>query len=47
MIRAILVSLRPHQWTKNLLVFAALALSKHLFEREAFLRALLHAVRVR
>jgi 4-hydroxybenzoate polyprenyltransferase len=40
-IRAILVSLRPHQWTKNLLVFAALALSKHLFEREAFLRALL------
>ncbi len=41
MIRAILVSLRPHQWTKNLLVFAALALSKHLFEREAFLRALL------
>ena len=41
MIRAILASLRPHQWTKNLLVFAALALSKHLFEREAFLRALL------
>jgi len=40
-IRAILVSLRPHQWTKNLLVFAALALSKHLFEVEAFLRALL------
>ena len=27
-----LASLRPHQWTKNLVVFAALALSKHLFE---------------
>jgi 4-hydroxybenzoate polyprenyltransferase len=40
-IRALFVSLRPHQWTKNLLVFAALALSKHLFELEAFLRALL------
>jgi 4-hydroxybenzoate polyprenyltransferase len=40
-LRAILVSLRPHQWTKNLLVFAALALSKHLFEPEAFLRTLL------
>jgi 4-hydroxybenzoate polyprenyltransferase len=25
-------SLRPHQWTKNLMVFAAPALSKHLFE---------------
>jgi 4-hydroxybenzoate polyprenyltransferase len=41
MIRAVLVSLRPHQWTKNLLVFAALAFSKHLFELEAFLRTLL------
>ena len=41
MIRAVLVSLRPHQWTKNLLVFAALAFSKHLFEPEAFFRTLL------
>jgi 4-hydroxybenzoate polyprenyltransferase len=39
--RAILVSLRPHQWTKNLVVFAPLALSKHLFEAEAFARAAL------
>ncbi len=34
-------ALRPHQWTKNLLVFAALLFSKHLFEPELFLRALL------
>ena len=38
---SLLVALRPHQWTKNLLVFAALALSKHLFEVEPFLRTLL------
>ena len=35
--RALFVSLRPHQWTKNLLVFAPLALSKHLFQPEPFL----------
>jgi 4-hydroxybenzoate polyprenyltransferase len=34
-------SLRPHQWTKNLMVFAAPALSKHLFEREPLGQALL------
>jgi len=34
-------ALRPHQWTKNLLVFAALLFSKHLFEPDPFLRACL------
>ena len=37
----ILVSLRPHQWTKNLVVLAPLALSKHLFEPEPLLRSVL------
>jgi 4-hydroxybenzoate polyprenyltransferase len=41
---AALASLRPHQWTKNLVVFAALALSKHLFETEAVARAALSFV---
>ena len=34
-------SLRPNQWTKNLIVFAALALSKHLFEPEPLGRVVL------
>lgn len=41
MLLALFRSLRPHQWTKNLVVFAALAFSKHLFDGELFLRAAL------
>jgi 4-hydroxybenzoate polyprenyltransferase len=37
-VRALVLSLRPNQWTKNLVVFAALALSKHLFEPEPLWR---------
>jgi len=37
---ALAASLRPQQWTKNLLVFAALAFSKHLFDPEPLVRAL-------
>ena len=40
-VHAVWTSLRPQQWTKNLAVFAALALSKHLFEPGPLGRSLL------
>jgi 4-hydroxybenzoate polyprenyltransferase len=39
-VSALLVSLRPHQWTKNLVVFAALGLTRHLFDPGPLLRSL-------
>jgi 4-hydroxybenzoate polyprenyltransferase len=36
----LLVSLRPHQWTKNLIIFAALIFGRRLEEPDAVLRAI-------
>jgi 4-hydroxybenzoate polyprenyltransferase len=41
MMRAILVSVRPHQWTKNSVVFLPLVFSKHLFETGPLISAAL------
>jgi 4-hydroxybenzoate polyprenyltransferase len=38
--RALLISLRPHQWTKNLLVFAGLLFGQRLLEADALVRSL-------
>ena len=43
-LQAVWLSLRPYQWTKNLVVFAAPAMSKHLFEREPFQQSVLSFV---
>jgi 4-hydroxybenzoate polyprenyltransferase len=37
---ALLASLRPHQWTKNLIIFAPLALTKNLFDPASAIRSL-------
>ncbi len=40
MIGAFFQSCRPREWTKNVLVFAALVFSNHLFDQSYFLRSL-------
>lgn len=37
--RALFISLRPHQWTKNLLVFAGLLFGQRLLDPDAFTRS--------
>lgn len=39
-VRQIIISMRPKQWTKNLILFAALIFSQNLFHAQSFLRVL-------
>ncbi len=40
LLRALVESLRPHQWTKNVVLLAGLVFSEHLFKVEFLLRSL-------
>src|SRR5512143_3123902 len=40
MLKALLKTMRPRQWTKNVFIFAALVFDKQLFVRDSFLRTL-------
>jgi 4-hydroxybenzoate polyprenyltransferase len=40
LVKSLLVSLRPHQWTKNLVVFAGLLFGQQLFNPQALARSL-------
>ncbi|OGS35737.1 MAG: hypothetical protein A2293_14670 [Elusimicrobia bacterium RIFOXYB2_FULL_49_7] len=44
MLRAVLLSLRPNQWIKNLFVLAPLIFSKHLFNGPLAIQAFLYAL---